>query len=377
MTRSIKIPRKLDSIFGSIRRKFAVAFSKIRKAIKASPPPLEELKLFLEDGYSHLQSEIDNTKCIDEILTVVRNHCTLININCLEGIVERFDVKEAETYIQTYKDDVQSFCEKTKASLCLGEMFKVTRTSSLLKCETAMFVLDWDPTAYTLQDIRDIIAESVEENVQICVIRKGNSIVVTCYFPFTLTMPLIAKAQDTLEKMKKKGLIQLTVGYCSIYNKHQRDKVSSIRQQLLHVLFINLKEVIAIVEENVKLRSHLEQVQTIRKKMTMQMSSFVRESEGILCISTVLIYSCLLYDIYLTYTVMLLCIEMRKMKEKKIEDLTSLVKTKEGDQTKSSAFTNPILSAFYIMYLHSIFFLFYIKLLRRMYCQCLLRDKKS
>ena len=224
MTRGVPIPRKLDSIFGSIRRKFAVTFSNIRKAIKTSPPNLEELKLFLEDGYSHLQSEIDSTESIDGILTVVRNHCTLININCLEGIVERFDIKEAEMHIQMYKDDVQSFCEKTKASLCLGEMFKVTRTP-LLKCETAIFVLDWDPTGYTLQDIRDIIAESIEENVQICVIRKGNSIVVTCFFPLSLTMSLIAKAQDTLEKVKKKGLIQLTVGYCTIYDKYQRDKV--------------------------------------------------------------------------------------------------------------------------------------------------------
>ena len=225
MTRSIKIPRKLDSIFGSIRRKFAVSFSKIRKAIKASPPPLEELKLFLEDGYSHLQSEIDNTKCIDEVLTVVRNHCTLININCLEGIVERFDVKEAETYIQTYKDDVQTFCEKTKASLCLDENFKETRTPSFLRCETAIFVLDWDPTDYTLQDIRDIIAESVGGNVEILDLRSGRSIIVTCFFPLSLTTVIIARAQETLEEMKKKGLIQLTIGYCNIYDKHQRDKV--------------------------------------------------------------------------------------------------------------------------------------------------------
>ena len=104
-------------------------------------------------------------------------------------------------------------------------MFKVTRTPSLLKCETAIFVLDWDPTAYTLQDIQDIIAESVDENMHISVIRKGNSIVVTCFFPLSITIVLIAKAQETLEKMKKKGLIQLTIGYCTIYDKHQRDKV--------------------------------------------------------------------------------------------------------------------------------------------------------
>ena len=182
------------------------------------------MKLFLEDGYSHLQSEIDNTKSIDEILTVVRNHCTLVNINCLEGIVERFDIKEAKAHIQTYKDFVQTFCEKTKASLCLDENFKVTRTPSLLRCETAIFVLDWDPTGYTLQDIRDIIAESVEDNIQIRVIREGNSIIVTCFFPLSLTTTIIARAQETLESVKRRGLLQLTIGHCTIYD-HRRDKV--------------------------------------------------------------------------------------------------------------------------------------------------------
>ena len=224
MTTGIPILRKLDPIFGSIRRRFAVTFNKIREVINKTPPPLDKLKRFLRDGYSHLKNEIAYSNSVDDVLDLVSEHCTLININCLEGIVERFDIKEAETYIQTYKDAVKTFCEETKASLCLYENFKVIKTP-LLKCETAIYVLDWDPTDYTLQDIRDILSVSVEGNVEIRDIREGRSIVVTCFFPLSLTPSLIAKAQETLEEVKKKGLIQLTVGYCTIYDKCQRDKV--------------------------------------------------------------------------------------------------------------------------------------------------------
>ena len=96
-----------------------------------------------------------------------------------------------------------------------------------MKCETAIFVSDWDPTGYTLQDIRDIIAESVEGNVEIHYLREGRSIIVTCFFPLSLTMAtsIITRAMETLEEVKKKGLIQLTVSHCTIYDKHQRDKV--------------------------------------------------------------------------------------------------------------------------------------------------------
>ena len=58
--------------------------------------------------------------------------------------------------------------------------------------------------------------------------------------------------------------------------------MSSIRQQLLHVLFIDIMEVRPIVEENTKeLRSQLELRQTISKKMSLQISSVVQQSEGI------------------------------------------------------------------------------------------------
>ena len=224
MIKEVKLPQSLSPIFGSIKSEFAIAFSNIREAINTTPPPLDKLKQFLRDGYSHLKSQIAHSNSIDDVLDVVNDHCTLINISCLEGIVERFEIEKAKELIETYKTFVQSFCKK-KIAFFLEETFKERKSRSLLKCETAIFVLNWDPTNYTLQDIQDIIAESVEENVHIRVIREGNSINVTCFFPLSLTVSIIARAQETLESMKGKGLIQLTVGYCTIYDKHQRDKV--------------------------------------------------------------------------------------------------------------------------------------------------------
>ena len=218
------VHRNLDPVFGKIRKEFAKAFSNIRDAISKSSPPLNRLKLFLEDGYPQLQSQIACSKSIDDVLDVVRDHCTVINISCLEGIVEHFEIKEAETHIQAYKVVVQSFCKETKASLCLGKSFKATKHSSLLKFETAVFVLDWDPKGCTLKDIKDILSVSLEREVEIHYIQRGESIIITCFFPLSQLGPLIAKAQETLEPMKKKGLLQLIVGNCIIYD-YKRDKV--------------------------------------------------------------------------------------------------------------------------------------------------------
>ena len=221
-----RIPRNWSSGFGSIRKEFGLTFSRVREAINASPPPLDRLKRFIVDSYSHLRSQVVCSNSVDDILDVVNDHCTLIDINSLEGIVERFKIKEAETHIQTYKNIVQSFCKETKASLCLDKSFKVTKTPSLLKCETVEFVLDWEPKSCTLEDIKNILSESLEMNVQIRYIKEGNSIIVICFFPLSPSiLIIIAKAQETLEVLKKKGLIKLTIGYCTIYDKYKRDEV--------------------------------------------------------------------------------------------------------------------------------------------------------
>ena len=224
--RKVPIPQNLSSVFGSVRKEFAITFSKIQEVINASPPPLEELKRFLKHGYPHLKSQVTHSNSIDDILDLVNNHCTLINISCLEGIVKRFNIKEAETHIQSYKDAIQSFCEKTKAFLCLGESLKVTTTPSLLQCETIVFVLNWDPEDCTLKDIEEIISESLSKHVEIRYIQRGRSIVVTCFFPLDLLGPLITTAHEGLELLKKKGLIKLIIGHYIIYDKCKRDEVT-------------------------------------------------------------------------------------------------------------------------------------------------------
>lgn len=203
-------------------------FNTIREAINARPPPLDEIKQFLENAYSYISSQIADSNSIDEILNVLRDHCTFIDIACLEGIVERFKLKEAETHIYAYNELTESFCKETKAFECLGESVKVTKNPPLLRCDTAVFIFNWDPRHCTLEYIKDLLDDSLEGIVQIHLIAKTNSNFstnVTCFFPHTLATLLFAKAYETLETVKEKGLLKLTISDCVIYDKKEKDEV--------------------------------------------------------------------------------------------------------------------------------------------------------
>ena len=112
----------MRSEFNSIRTEFGTVFNKIRALIKESPPPLEELKMYLEDCFCHLKPELTHASCIDEVLNIVRNKCTLIDVGCLEALVKRFDITKATVHIKTYKEYIDKFCQSTYTSLCLENL---------------------------------------------------------------------------------------------------------------------------------------------------------------------------------------------------------------------------------------------------------------
>ena len=53
-------------------------------------------------------------------------------------------------------------------------------------------------------------------------------IIVMCTFPLDLLGPFVVKAHETVHLINKKDLMKLTIGHCTIWNVHRRDKVHNI-----------------------------------------------------------------------------------------------------------------------------------------------------
>ena len=213
--------------FTSIRGEFVKAVFNIRLCINKSQASAKQVKTLL-NGFPELKPELSNAETMDDILDIVLDKCTLININYLEVVVDQFNIEDAKVYIKSYKNIIEKFSKEIAVELCLGKHFHMAQIPSCLKCETAKFVLDWNPENTTLNDIRDILAVSLKKlakSVKIDVIKKSNSITVICIFPLHLLGRLIAIAQETIDVVKKRGLIQLSIGPCIIWDIKSRDQV--------------------------------------------------------------------------------------------------------------------------------------------------------
>ena len=195
--------------------------------------PLEDFKGYLQRCFQELKPQLVAAESFENVLKIVEQKCTIINVGYLETIVEYYNIEEAKSHIADYKTAVTNFCEEVKLSVCKNENFMTDHSSSLLKCETIEFVLEWEIDKCTLKEIKDLLQVafgSMAKRVLVKTVGESNSIIVTCYAPRNIMDVLLMESEKNLDLLKKMGLISLTIGYCTVWNVYTRDKVNSTRQ---------------------------------------------------------------------------------------------------------------------------------------------------
>ena len=237
--------------FTSIQTSYGRMLYNVRKIIKNKPPPLDDIKEYLCCYKSSLKTSLDQCTDISEVLSIVEKECSLINIELLQSLVEQFKIKKAEKYIKEYKGVLKEFCCTVKITLCLKEKFEALGGSPFLQCETVTYVFDWEPDEHMLQNIIKIVSKSSGKLAKIKYIKKGNSIIVTCSFPHSLTGALIIKLSENLELLIKNGLMKLTVGYCTIWKK-QKIQVCVYILSVIIIIYCIIKEIQEPLEEEVQ-----------------------------------------------------------------------------------------------------------------------------
>ena len=207
---------------------FGTLIHNVAPLIETSIPSLKDFKRYLWRCFPGLRPQLSTAKSFDDVINLVQDKCTIINICCLEFVVDYYNITEAKLLITEFKMAVVTFCENVKVSICLKQNFKLVSHSHHLICETIEFVLEWEVDKYTLKHIKDLLSKAFEdmaESVQVRVINEVNSIIVTCYAPHHMMDILLVTANENLDLLKEMELLKLTIGYDIIYDKHQRDKV--------------------------------------------------------------------------------------------------------------------------------------------------------
>ena len=217
--------------FDGLWTRYIHLFDVVAPFIATKVQSVEDIKTYLQRVFPEVIPNFANAESFDDVMSVIYEKCTIINIYCLEVVVDHFKIIEAKEFIVAYKSTVDEFCHKIKLSECVGQSFKKESASPhLLTCETIIFVLEWSSNDYTLIDIVYFLHKTFTDKskkVQVRSIKdlEANSIIVTCFAPQNMMDILLVETKINLELLKRMGLFWLKIGYHTIWDKLRRDKV--------------------------------------------------------------------------------------------------------------------------------------------------------
>ena len=115
-------------------------------------PNLDKLKKYLRRHLWELKPQLSIAKSFDDVMEVVEEKCTVVNIGYLETIINHYNVEEAKAHITTYKSEVDELCEEIKLTVCQKENL-TTGPAAFFKFETIKFVLEWETDKHTFNEI--------------------------------------------------------------------------------------------------------------------------------------------------------------------------------------------------------------------------------
>ena len=225
---SIPLQHTYQYDFNQMRARFGELIHAVAPLIEAVIPSLNELKTYLRGCFPELRPQLSTVETFDDIMDLVQKKCTIINVCCLETIVNYYKITKAIPHIKEFKTKVDEFCKKVKIDICLKQNFNVASSSYHIICESIEFILQWKPDEYTLSDVEDLLSKAFEDmakSVQVRAINEGNSIIITCYAPQYMMDILLMTAEKNLDQLKQLALLNLSFGYVTIYNKNKRDEV--------------------------------------------------------------------------------------------------------------------------------------------------------
>ena len=210
---------------------FGNLFETVVPLIETGIPSLKELKKYIERCFQELKPQLAVAESFGDVMDVVHEKCSIINICCLEAIVDRYDIADAKQHIDKFKATIDSFCENIKAEVCQNQNFMVVPSSHHLICETIEFILEWEVDECTLADINGLLSKAFRGSAKRIIvrdIRQGSSIIVTCYAPYNMIDILVILAEENLHGLKDIGLIKLSIGYHVVYDKHKINEVGNM-----------------------------------------------------------------------------------------------------------------------------------------------------
>ena len=150
-----------------------------------------------------MKPQLAHAERVDDVLLLVIEKCSLINVSCLESVINHCNIEPAKDELSHYMATVDEFCEATTISQCVNESFR-SSYFQLLSCDTVQFFHRDD---CSLSELKKDLFGQFADRVLIHSIEYKKYATVICYAPQQIRECLKIECKKSSTSMK--GEIQM------------------------------------------------------------------------------------------------------------------------------------------------------------------------
>ena len=224
-----------EDIFEDKKREFLQLFIEMKKEIEKKHIPMDKLRSFLSFSLLELADQLETAESIEEILTIISIHTSVLNVLHLKDIACHYRLKTVIELLQVYNNTLEEMSNEMLVKELYEQTLMPNSNRPLLQSECVKFTLNssiGEESLCYIQQMLTIAFCKMAHHIMVkMVLANGGKVYLLCYAPLHLCGELMSLATKNKDELVKHRVVGVSIAGCVVIS---REEVSVILNYVSH-----------------------------------------------------------------------------------------------------------------------------------------------
>ena len=204
---------------------FLQLFIQMKKEIEKNCIPIDKLRSFLSFSFLELTDELETAESIEELLTIISIHTSVLNVLHLKNIACHYRLQTAIQLLQVYDDKLEEMGSKMLVKQLYEQTLMPNSNRPLLQSNCVKFTLNCNVGEESLcyfQQLLTIAFHRMAHHIMVKTISANeDKVYLLCYAPLHLCGELMNLAKKNEDDLWKTCVLGVSIAGCIVISKEE------------------------------------------------------------------------------------------------------------------------------------------------------------
>ena len=211
--------------FKDMKRELLQLCIQMKKEIEKNCIPMDKLQSFLSFSFPELTDELETAESIEELLTIISIHTSVLNVLHLKNIACHYRLQTAIQLLQVYDDKLEEMSSKMLVKQLYEQTLMPNSNRPLLQSNCVKFTLNCNVGEESLcyiQQLLTIAFRTMAHHIMVKTVSTNeDKVYLLCYAPLHLCGELMSLAQKNEDDLVKNCMLGVSIAGCIVISKDE------------------------------------------------------------------------------------------------------------------------------------------------------------